>query len=55
MTEINEQVVVGNDERLISKAKGKLKIIVWMNKVEKMTVTLEEVLYVPGIEIVHTP
>ncbi len=49
LIQMNEHVVIGNDVRLICEAKGKLKIIVWVNKVKEVIVVLEEVLYVPGI------
>ncbi len=50
MVSLDEEIVVGNDERLTCKVKGKLRIKIQINEKENVQILLNEVLYVPKLK-----
>ncbi len=50
MVSLDEEIVVGNDERLTCKVKGKLIIKIQINEKENVQILLNEVLYVPKLK-----
>ncbi len=47
---MDEEIVVGNNERMVCKTKGKLRVTVKMNKCKNIRILLKEVLYVPKLK-----